>query len=125
MNNDLARFKDLYFETAKEQIKILNENLTHYTNTDDKEIVNKIFIAAHSLKGQSLMMGYEKVGLAAKLIEKIFRDIKEGITQKKTININLITSTINKISIWLDTHDSANLEPELDQEITELEKMLI
>ena len=125
MNDDLSRFKDLYFETAKEQVLVLKDNLAEFTNTENKAITDKIFIAAHSIKGQSLMMGYERVGHAAKLIEKTFRNLKDGVIQKNEVNLNLINNTVEKIGLWLDTHDAANLEPDLGEEISELEKSLV
>lgn len=124
MNDDLIKFKPLYFETAKEYAETLRDNLAHLASSGEKEAVEKIFIAAHSLKSQSLMMGYQKVGHASQLIEKAFRNIKDGIIQKEQINSNLIANTIDKISKWLDAVDAAGLEPDLDEEIAQLEKML-
>lgn len=125
MNDELAQFKSLYIQTAKDHIGVLKSSLAQFAVNEEKEIVNSIFIAAHSLKSQSLMMGYQKVGRASQLIEQTFRNLKEGIIQKEHVNANVVNQTVNKISNWLDIADAANLEPDLDEEIQQLEKALL
>jgi DNA phosphorothioation-dependent restriction protein DptG len=124
MNDELAQFKSLYIQTAKEHISILKSNLEKFATSEEKEIVENIFIAAHSLKSQSLMMGYQKVGRAAQLIEKTFRNLKEEVWRREQVNQKAINQVVDKVSSWLDAADSASLEPQLDAEIAELEKTL-
>lgn len=124
MNDEMNQYKTLYFQTAKEHINTLSENLPKFVqgNENDKEMAEKIFIAAHSLKGQSLMMGYQKVGHACLLIEKTFRNIKDGVFNKDQVNADLAQQIVDKVSQWVNTAEAESMEPDLDQEVAELEK---
>ena len=76
---NLSEFKNLYLSTAKEYIQAMNKGLevlrTDPTNKDEIEIIHR---SAHSLKSQSLVMGYESTGRLAHAIEVIFRELHDS-----------------------------------------------
>ena len=75
---DLSEYKQLYLKTATEYLHDLQSNLTLYiadqTNAGALEILHR---SAHSLKSQSLVMGYMGTGLLSKELEYIYRAIKD------------------------------------------------
>ena len=63
---DLSKFKTLYNQTALEYVKKLEDTVTLLrTDAANKNAMNEIYIAAHSLKSQSLMMGYLSLAQAS------------------------------------------------------------
>ena len=76
---DLSKFKTLYNQTALEYVKKLEDTVTLLrTDAANKNAMNEIYIAAHSLKSQSLMMGYLSLAQASLLIERFFHALREG-----------------------------------------------
>ena len=75
---NLSEFKTLYLSTAKEYLQAIRNGLevlrTDPSNTEEIEIVHR---SAHSLKSQSLVMGYETTGKLAHAIEVIFRNLHD------------------------------------------------
>lgn len=96
---DLSAYKELYVKTAREYITKMRDSLPRLKNQpDSKEIIETIFISAHSVKGQSQVMGYQQTGSLSSMIEMTYRAAKEG---QKTITPTIIESTASAID-WLD-----------------------
>lgn len=85
---DLQEYKELYLQTSQD----LLEDIKSCLNSFDEEIGNSVLIdtahrSAHSLKSQSLVMGYTQIGLAAKILEKLFKNAKDATI---TLDANLL-----------------------------------
>ncbi|MEO6509162.1 MAG: Hpt domain-containing protein [Patescibacteria group bacterium] len=75
---DLSEYKELYIRTATELIQNLQQDFGLYMNNSaDDAVIERLHRNFHSLKGQSLVMGYQNTGLQCKKLELIFREIKE------------------------------------------------
>lgn len=62
MTDDNSEYKDLFVEEAREHLNTLNQALLILEkDPHDKEALNKIFRAAHTIKGMSATMNYEKI----------------------------------------------------------------
>ena len=114
---NLSEFKTLYLSTAKEYIQAIHNGLeklrTDPSNTDEIEIVHR---SAHSLKSQSLVMGYETTGKLAHAIEVIFRDLHEthgSLLENKRESVekglNGLESSINQIETTGEEQDLTDL----------------
>ncbi len=76
---DLTEYKGLYLKTASEYVIALQTNLEMYISDQQHAVVLEVLHrSAHSLKSQSLVMGYQSTGLLAKELEFIYRAMKEG-----------------------------------------------
>jgi len=77
-SNDLTKYKDLYLQTAQQYLQTYTSNLTAYmSNQTMQEAINQMFISIHSIKSQSLVMGYTELGNYCKEIEQRLREIKD------------------------------------------------
>jgi chemotaxis protein histidine kinase CheA len=79
---DLSEYLELYLKTAQEYITTLLSHLEPYyqeqTNIQEIDLLHR---SAHSLKSQSLVMGYESTGKLCMELEYIFRAIKDRTLQ--------------------------------------------
>src|SRR3989338_1853905 len=98
VNLDLAKYKNLYLQTARDHIIDLKKNLALLdANPTDKQIIYEVFRLFHSLKSQNYFMGFEQTAKFCKVFEQFFRDINDG---KKIYNPNLsdlILMALNKL----------------------------
>ncbi|MDY5717834.1 MAG: chemotaxis protein CheA [Selenomonas sp.] len=59
---DTNQYMDMFLDESHEHLQSLNEGLLSLEeNTDDVSVVNEIFRNAHTLKGMSATMGYNKI----------------------------------------------------------------
>ena len=80
-NVDLSQFRNLFIQTSQEYLQKLEDGLKILLrNPSDTSGIETMYISSHSLKSQSLLMGYTSLGNAAFSLEKLFRIIKEHDT---------------------------------------------
>lgn len=88
-NVNLADFKTLYLSTAQEYIQKMQDGLvTLRTSPEDTAAIEVVHLSAHSLKSQSLVMGYTTTGELSHVIEVIFRKLldERGSLSEKLIS---------------------------------------
>jgi len=79
---DLSGYKNLYLQTAKEYLNKLSVSLDQLSNNvSDKEALNNLHIASHSLKSQSQVMNYENVVEICLDIENVSSNALQGVIQ--------------------------------------------
>ena len=125
VNLDLAKYKNLYLQTARDHIIDLKKNLALLdANPTDKQIIYEVFRLFHSLKSQNYFMGFEQTAKFCKVFEQFFRDINDG---KKIYNPNLsdlILMALNKLENSFIAIEQSNRELDLTQDIINLETKL-
>ncbi len=116
-SEDKLKYKSLYLQSAKpymEQLQGIGS-----LNMDDKEMVETIHRAAHSMGSQSLMMEYNSIGQLSRLIERIFKaKIDEGFVITPEIQQALVKAvTQMQTSITqLETQDNEiDLHPQIEE----------
>lgn len=78
MREHLASFKPLFVETARMYTQGLLDNIAALRkNPHDTYAVTSSFIAAHSLTGQSAVMGFSQMEALSRAVEKIFHQLQE------------------------------------------------
>jgi len=106
MNSDeVAQYKDLFVTTAKTYLETLNMGLLKLEKEPtSKEVINEIFRAAHSLKGQSAAMGFKETGYLCHVVEDVFYEIKENgkkvdptLADLLFASLDALTASIQKI----------------------------
>ncbi|MGM0499784.1 MAG: chemotaxis protein CheW [Bacillota bacterium] len=115
----------IFFAEAKEYIEVLNNGiLTLENNPEDKETIDAIFRAAHSLKGMAAAMGFEKLTELTHKLENSLDKIREGKVKVKTKFIDLLFQALDNIQYLVKAVEENNgEEPEnfdLEALITEL-----
>ncbi len=104
---DIAEYKTLYIKTARDLITIMQQALIGLKeNVCDKKLIADFHRAAHSFKSQSLVMGYTQSGLAAKMLEDMFRDTKDHetcVTEKTIPHIQNIVNQLGESVTSIET----------------------
>lgn len=99
MSNDLMQYKDLYIRTAKDLIIAIKTDVELLkTDQTDPQTIEKLHRNFHSLKSQSLVMGFNSLGIVNKHLEALFLTVKE---KKFELNKELI-DTVSRIVINME-----------------------
>mgnify|MGYP000961116804 FL=1 len=86
---DMSQYLDMFIEESDENLQNLNEWILELEkNPDDKETINSIFRAAHTLKGMSASMGFNDI---AELTHKMEDILDEFRNDKLKVNSEVIT----------------------------------
>lgn len=96
---DLSGYKTLYLQTAREYIDKMSVSLARLSgDSSNKEALNNLHIASHSLKSQSQVMGFTDIANICLDIEKMSDDALKGIVQLNNENILEIKRSVEKLS---------------------------
>ena len=122
---DLATYKNLYLQTARDHLIEIKKNLTLLdANPTDKQAIYEVFRLFHSLKSQNYFMGFEQTAHFCKVFEQFFRDINDV---KKIYNPNLsdlILRALKKLEDSFIVIEQSSRELDLTQDIINLETKL-
>ncbi|CAN5169629.1 hypothetical protein BH09PAT2_BH09PAT2_07060 [soil metagenome] len=121
MSIDISEYKTLYIKTARDLIRTMSESLEQLRKDRcDEKAIGNFHRAAHSFKSQSLVMGYTKSGLAARMLEQIFRDMKDELTCPTDQLMPIIEHTVNKFSDSINSIENQLGELDLTEETEQL-----
>lgn len=96
---DNSKYREIFLEESDEYLQVLNDGMLLLEgDPTDKDALNDIFRAAHTLKGMAATMGYNSMASLTHSMEtalELFRGGKNKINQRI---ISLIFKTIDKLS---------------------------
>ena len=120
----ISEFKELYLKTANEYLTILGQNLRELEKNNSEELFQRLFMASHSLKSQSLAMNYIQIGRIARTLEILFQLRTNPTKSISPDNISSIQSLLEFIKISLVSIEKTGEEKSLSEnEYTNLAKI--
>lgn len=104
-----------FIAESKDHLGDIESDLLAMENTDpiDDDVVNKVFRAAHSIKGGAGFLGLTKIQEVAHKTENILVMIRSGEMLPSSEVINLLLTSFDKLSEMLDD-ESLGADAELD-----------
>ena len=97
------KFKDKFIEEATDNIKDLEDALLLLeNNTDDIELIERIFRAMHTLKGGGAMFGFEKLSEFTHHLENVYDLVRN---KKIEITKTLLDITLESVDLLKDLLD--------------------
>ena len=123
---DTSEYKEMFIEESREHLNTLNQSLLDFEkNPKDKNALNTIFRAAHTIKGMSATMNYEKIKHLAHKTEDTLDLIRNNQLEVDSEVIDLIFKCFDGIETMVEDIAQKNItEFDIDILITELEKHL-
>jgi len=79
MSNEFAQFQDAFFDEAAEHLAVVEEGLLELEqHPEDRDLLNKIFRSAHSIKGGSGMFSFTAVAQFTHKMETLLDLLRNG-----------------------------------------------
>ena len=96
MSIDLSQFHDVFFEESFEGLEIMEAELLEldFENPGEEEI-NKIFRAAHSIKGGSGSFGFNEITNFTHVLETLLDEVRAGKHQLNQEEVNLLLTSVD------------------------------
>ncbi len=104
-------YKEAFLEEAVENINNLNKALLNFEkNIEDLTPLNELFRAAHTLKGMSATMGYDKLAEFTHMLEDVMDRIRGGTLSPDIDIVNLLFKSIDVMQEFIDNIRNQNVD---------------
>jgi len=124
---DTNQYLEIFIDETKEHIQSLNDQLLILENEpEDKDCINEIFRAAHSLKGMAGTMGYKRMQRLTHDMENVFSEIRNDKMKVTAGLVDVLFQSLDAIEGYLANIMESTDEGTDDNEpiIQELNKIL-
>lgn len=99
---DLGSYKSIYLKTAKEYVNKMSVSLDQLSSDiSNKDALNNLHIASHSLKSQSQVMGFTSIANTCLNIEEMSSDALKTRRQINNGSINVLRKSLEKLNLLL------------------------
>ena len=123
---EISEYKDLFVEEAREHLKTLNQSLLDFEkNPKDKDTMNKIFRAAHTIKGMSATMNYDRIQKLSHRTEDALDLIRNNKLEVTSEVIDLIFKCFDGIETMVENIADNNMTDfDITGLVAELERQM-
>ncbi len=127
MSIDMSQFHEVFFEESKEGLDIMETGLLNLDlGEPDKEEINSIFRAVHSIKGGSGTFGFMEISSFTHVMETLMDEMRDGKRDVSQASKDLLLKSVDCLREMLDSaqNDSAYDEDHIADLQSQLETML-
>ncbi len=124
--DDTSKYRELFFEETDEYLQRLNENLLILEKeTQNIQVMEEIFRAAHTLKGMAATMGYETMTELTHHMENVFELFKKEPERVSSGAVTVIFSCLDQLSMIVeDLREEKDVFYDIEDLNQELESLL-
>lgn len=99
---DMNQYLEIFIEETKEHLQGLNESLLQLEkNPQDRAVLNEIFRVAHTLKGMSGTMGYNKMAKLTHDMENVLHALRNDEIKVSTKLVDLLFRCLDALDNYL------------------------
>lgn len=120
MSNDFAQFQDAFFEEVAEHLAVVEDGLLELEqHPDDRDLLNKIFRSAHSIKGGAGMFGFNAVAQFTHKMETLLDLLRNGQKAVSPAIADLLLKSTDCLKTLIDAvKTGAAVNDEVVQQLT-------
>ena len=95
---DVSQYLEIFIDETSEHIQSLNDCImTLEKEPENKDTMNEIFRAAHSLKGMAGTMGYKRMQNLTHDMENVFSEVRNGNIKVKPEMIDVLFQCLDAL----------------------------
>jgi len=117
----------VFLDEAEEQLQFLEQGILELEQSGETpEVIQKIFRAAHTLKGSSAAMGIEKMKLLTHEMENVLDKIRNHLLKASKPVINILFQCLDYLRMLKEDFaaDSKDIKTDVSSTLDELKKVL-
>lgn len=101
---DMSQYMDMFMEEAREHLQTLNAKMLELEeNPGQLSILDEIFRSAHTLKGMSATMGFERVAELTHDMENVLSNLRSGQVPVTTEIVDVLFRCLDALENMVDT----------------------
>ena len=114
---DVSQYLEIFIDETSEHIQSLSDCImTLEKEPDNKDTINEIFRAAHSLKGMAGTMGFKRMQHLTHDMENVFQEVRSDKVKVTSDMIDRLFQCLDAIEGYLDTIKETSDEGTEDNE---------
>ncbi len=114
---DVSQYLDIFIDETSGHIQSLSDNIMELEKEpENKDVVNEIFRAAHSLKGMAGTMGFKRMQRLTHDMENVFQEVRNDNVKVNSALIDILFKCLDAIEGYLDTVKATSNEGEEENE---------
>ena len=124
---DVSQYLEIFIDETKEHLQSLNEHLLIIEKEPhNKDTINEIFRAAHSLKGMAGTMGYKRMQRLTHDMENVLSEIRNGKMSVTAELVDVLFQCLDALEAYLENIQQTSDEGTDDNEkiVGELNRLL-
>jgi two-component system chemotaxis sensor kinase CheA len=103
---------NLFIQEADEQLQLLDEDIVRLEKeSDNPDLMQEIFRAAHTLKGSSAMVGHQRLSDLAHAMENVLDQVRKGVLAVSPPIIDALLHGLDVMRLLRKELDSPDAEP--------------
>lgn len=115
---DVSQYLEIFLDESAEHLQTLSDCIMELEKEpDNKDVINEIFRAAHSLKGMAGTMGYKRMQHLTHDMENVFQEVRGEKIPVDSQMIDLLFKCLDAIEGYLDNIKASSDEGEEDNEV--------
>ena len=115
---DVSQYLEIFIDESAEHLQTLNDCIMNLeTEPDNKDTINEVFRAAHSLKGMAGTMGFKRMQHLTHDMENVFQEVRSEKIKVDSSMIDLLFECLDAIGAYLDNVKETSDEGTEDNEI--------
>ena len=114
---DVSQYLEIFIDETSEHIQSLSDCIMVLEKEpDNKDTVNEIFRAAHSLKGMAGTMGFKRMQHLTHTMENVFQEVRSDNVKVNSSMIDILFKCLDAIEGYLENVKATSNEGEDDNE---------
>lgn len=115
---DVSQYLEIFIDESSEHIQTLSDCImTLEQEPENKDTINEIFRAAHSLKGMAGTMGFKRMQHLTHDMENVFQEVRSDKIKVDSSMIDLLFKCLDAIDSYVENIKSTSDEGTDDNEI--------
>ncbi|MCI8327515.1 MAG: chemotaxis protein CheA [Lachnospiraceae bacterium] len=108
---DVSQYLEIFIDETSEHLQNLNDGImTLEKEPEDKDVINELFRAAHSLKGMAGTMGFKRMQHLTHDMENLFQEVRSDRMKVTSALIDVMFDCLDAISEYLENVKSTSDE---------------
>lgn len=115
---DVSQYLEIFIDESGEHLQTLSDCImTLESEPDNKDTINEVFRAAHSLKGMAGTMGFKRMQNLTHDMENVFQEVRSDKIKVDSAMIDLLFECLDAIEGYLDNIKATSDEGTEDNEL--------
>lgn len=115
---DVSQYLEIFIDESSEHIQTLSDCImTLEQEPDNKDTINEVFRAAHSLKGMAGTMGFKRMQHLTHDMENVFQEVRSDKISVDSSMIDLLFKCLDAIDAYVENIKSSSDEGTDDNEL--------
>ncbi len=115
---DVSQYLEIFIDESGEHLQTLSDCImTLESEPDNKDTINEVFRAAHSLKGMAGTMGFKRMQHLTHDMENVFQEVRSDKIKVDSAMIDLLFECLDAIEGYLNNIKASSDEGTEDNEL--------